>query len=112
MTRCAVVGAEHGDGAADLLARNGHEVRIWAYDWDVVETITTSTRRRFLAGNQLAETLVAYNDMEEALFGAELVTLATPSHVLRRFRNHSRVCAGRHSGRSGVHVVSSANRSP
>ena len=85
MTRCAVIGAgAWGTALADLLARNGHEVRLWAYEWDVVESINRlHQNRRFLAGNQLAETLIAFNDLAESLHGAELITLATPSHVLR-----------------------------
>ena len=92
MTRCAVVGAgAWGTALADLLARNGHDVRIWAYEWDVVETINRlHQNRRFLAGNQLADSLVAYNDMKETLAGAELVTLATPSHVLRAISKSAR----------------------
>jgi glycerol-3-phosphate dehydrogenase (NAD(P)+) len=85
MTRCAVIGAgAWGTALADLLARNGHETRIWAYEWDVVESINRShLNRRFLAGHPLCDTLTAYNGMEQALEGAELVTLAAPSHVLR-----------------------------
>jgi glycerol-3-phosphate dehydrogenase (NAD(P)+) len=85
MTRCAVIGAgAWGTALADLLSRNGHETRIWAYEWDVVESINRSHQnRRFLAGHALSDTLTAFNDMEDALDGAEVVTLATPSHVLR-----------------------------
>ncbi len=92
MTRCAVIGAgAWGTALADLLARNGHEVRLWAYEWDVVESINRlHQNRRFLAGNQLAETLVAFNDLAESLHGAELITLATPSHVLRTIARSSR----------------------
>ena len=85
MTRCAVIGAgAWGTALADLLARNGHETRIWAYEWDVVESINRShLNRRFLAGHPLFDTLTAYNGMEQALEDVELVTLAAPSHVLR-----------------------------
>ena len=85
MTRCAVIGAgAWGTALADLLARNGHETRIWAYEWDVVESINrVHQNRRFLSGHPLTDTLVAYNQIEATLEGAELVTLATPSHVLR-----------------------------
>lgn len=85
MTRCAVIGGgAWGTALADLLARNGHDVRIWAYEWDVVETINRSHQnRRFLSGHQLAESLTAFNEIEETLDGAELITLVTPSHVLR-----------------------------
>lgn len=85
MTRCAVIGAgAWGTALADLLARNGHEVRIWAYEWDVVESINRSRQnRRFLAGHPLSDSLTAFNDIGDTLDGAGLVTLATPSHVLR-----------------------------
>jgi glycerol-3-phosphate dehydrogenase (NAD(P)+) len=85
VTRCAVVGAgAWGTALADLLARNGHDVRIWAYEWDVVETINRShENRRFLSGHKLNGGIEASGNIAEVLEGAELVTIATPSQVLR-----------------------------
>lgn len=85
MTQCAVVGGgAWGTALADLLGRNGHDVRMWAYEWDVVEAINSShENRRFLKGCKVNERVVAYADVTEAIDGSELVTLATPSHVLR-----------------------------
>src|SRR5829696_5694122 len=85
MTRCAVIGAgAWGTALADLLARNGHDVRMWAYEWDVVETINRSHQnRRFLPGSAVYDTIEAFNDVGDALVGAELVTFATPSQVFR-----------------------------
>lgn len=85
MTRCAVIGAgAWGTALADLLARNGHQVSLWAYEWDVVESINRSHQnRRFLAGHPLFDTVEAFNEVEAAIDGAELITFATPSHVLR-----------------------------
>jgi glycerol-3-phosphate dehydrogenase (NAD(P)+) len=84
--RCAVVGAgAWGTALADLLARNGHDVRLWAYEPDVVETINqTHENVRFLGGHPLSASLEAVGDIGRAVEGTELVTLATPSHVLRR----------------------------
>jgi glycerol-3-phosphate dehydrogenase (NAD(P)+) len=92
MTRCAVIGAgAWGTALADLLARNGHETRIWAYEWDVVESINRAHQnRRFLAGHQLSDTLRAFNEMKDALDEAEMVTFATPSHVLRTIARSAR----------------------
>ena len=83
--RCAVVGAgAWGTALADLLCRNGHDVRLWAYEPDVVESVNKKHENvRFLGGHTLATTLQATGDIERAVEGAELVTLATPSHVLR-----------------------------
>lgn len=83
--RCAVVGAgAWGTALADLLTRNGHDVRLWAYEADVVESINERHENvRFLGGHKLAPGLQATGDIQRAVDGAELVTLATPSHVLR-----------------------------
>jgi glycerol-3-phosphate dehydrogenase (NAD(P)+) len=83
--RCAVVGAgAWGTALGDLLARNGHQVRLWAYEPDVAESINARHENtRFLAGHRLAPALVADNDLPRTLSNAELVTIATPSQVLR-----------------------------
>ena len=48
--RCAVVGAgAWGTALADLLTRNGHDVQLWAYEPDVVESVNTKHENvRFL----------------------------------------------------------------
>ena len=77
-------GGAWGTALADLLGRNGHDVRMWAYEWDVVEAINSShENRRFLKGYKVDDRVVAYADIGEAIDGSELVTVATPSHVLR-----------------------------
>ena len=83
--RCCVVGAgAWGTALADLLTRNGHDVLLWAYEPDVVESVNKKHENvRFLGGNALATALKATGDIERAVEGAELITLATPSHVLR-----------------------------
>ncbi len=83
--RCAVIGAgAWGTAIADRLARNGHAVRLWAREEDVVESInSTHINARFLAGQTLAPNLMATTEMAHALDGAVLVVYAAPSHVLR-----------------------------
>lgn len=83
--RCAVVGAgAWGTALADLLARNGHQVRLWAYERDVAESINSRHENsRFLAGQKLATSLIADNDLPRTLAEAELVTIATPAQVMR-----------------------------
>ena len=83
--RCAVVGAgAWGTALADLLTRNGHDVALWAYESDVVASINTKHENvRFLRGHQLSPTLQADSDIARVVNGAELITVATPSHVLR-----------------------------
>ncbi len=82
---CAVIGAgAWGTAIADRLARNGHAVRLWAREDDVVASINTRhVNDRFLPGASLAPTLTATSDMAQALADAVLVIYAAPSHVLR-----------------------------
>lgn len=83
--RAAVVGAgAWGTALADVLARGGHEVRLWAREADVVESVNTAhENRRFLAGHSLTTSLRATATMRDALGDAELVIYAAPSHALR-----------------------------
>jgi glycerol-3-phosphate dehydrogenase (NAD(P)+) len=82
---CGVIGAgAWGTALADLLTRNGDDVQLWAYEPDVADAINKRHENtRFLAGNPLAPALRATNDLAQALTGAELVVMATPSQVLR-----------------------------
>jgi glycerol-3-phosphate dehydrogenase (NAD(P)+) len=83
--RCAVVGAgAWGTALADLLARNDHAVRLWAYESDVVDSINRKHENaRFLKGHPLTPTIEATRDLGLATESAELIVFATPSHVLR-----------------------------
>jgi len=85
VTRVAVIGAgSWGTTLANLLATEGHDVRIWAYEPEVVESINREhLNALFLADSRLAETITAYRDTAEALEGAELVVSAAPSHAVR-----------------------------
>jgi glycerol-3-phosphate dehydrogenase (NAD(P)+) len=82
---CAVIGAgAWGTALADLLARNAHDVRLWAYEPDVVDSINRKHENvRFLRDHQLTPGIRALGNLDEAAADAELVVFATPSHVLR-----------------------------
>jgi len=84
--RCAVVGAgAWGTALADLLARNGHGVKLWAFEADVVDSVNARHENvRFLSGHKLARTVEAHRDLAITVNDSELVAFATPSHVLRR----------------------------
>ncbi|MBA4072697.1 MAG: glycerol-3-phosphate dehydrogenase [Gemmatimonas sp.] len=96
--KCAVMGAgAWGTALASLLAENGHETAIWCLEPDVAEAITHSAANpRFLPGAALCPTLRGTTDKAAALDGAELVLMASPSHVLRDVVSHARawVAAG------------------
>jgi glycerol-3-phosphate dehydrogenase (NAD(P)+) len=83
--QAAVIGAgAWGTALADLLARNGHAVTLWAHEADVAASITREhENRRFLAGARLSSAVRATTELRDALDGADLVCVATPSHLLR-----------------------------
>ncbi|GAC1649761.1 MAG: NAD(P)H-dependent glycerol-3-phosphate dehydrogenase [Gemmatimonadaceae bacterium] len=80
-----------GTALADLLARNGHNTMLWAFEPDVVECVNGRGENvRFLAGTALSPALRATTNMDECVRGASLVTFAAPSHVLRRVTTAAR----------------------
>ncbi|CAN5503703.1 NAD(P)H-dependent glycerol-3-phosphate dehydrogenase [soil metagenome] len=85
MTRCAVLGGgAWGTALADVLARNGHDVMLWALEADVVASINSAhVNERFLAGFALSGDLRASTDLAEVFDGAGLVCAATPAQHLR-----------------------------
>ncbi len=87
MSKIAVIGAgAWGTGLAIALGRKGtHEVTLWAYEKEVVESITKQhTNDLFLAGHAIPESVRATNSYVEALDSAEIVVSVMPSHHTRR----------------------------
>lgn len=85
MSRIGVLGAgSWGTTLANLLAGQRHDVRIWAYEPDVVEALNrTHVNPVFLPDRPLHASLQAVSDPSEAVAGADLVLSAVPSHVAR-----------------------------
>lgn len=92
--RCAVIGAgAWGTALAHLLAERGHDVRLWAFERDVVEMINERHENaRFLKGYVLARAIRATGEHAEALDGAELAIYATPSNHLRQIARAGAPC--------------------
>lgn len=86
MTAVAVLGAgSWGTTLADLLARKGQSVQLWAYEPEVVEAINARHENSvFLPGCALAPSLTATGDAIAATRGADVIVTVAPSHVLRR----------------------------
>lgn len=86
MSDIAVLGAgSWGTTLADLLARKGHAVRLWAHEAEVAEAVNREHLNPiFLPGCPLADALRATTDPVAATRGAEVVVTVAPSHVLRR----------------------------
>ncbi len=86
MKPVAVLGAgSWGTTLADMLARKGLPVRLWAYEDAVVESIERHHENTmFLPGARLAASLTASSDLAAVVRGAEFVVSVVPSHVARQ----------------------------
>ena len=85
MSRIAVVGGgAWGTALADLLARKGDTVTLWAREPEVVEAVNREhVNPVFLPGASLAPALRAEGDLGAAVRGAEVVVSAAPAHAVR-----------------------------
>ncbi len=85
MTRIAVVGGgAWGTALADLLARKGDAVTLWAREPEVVEAVNGQHANPvFLPGASLAPGLRAEGDLGAAVRDAEVVVSAAPAHAVR-----------------------------
>ncbi len=85
MTRIAVVGGgAWGTALADLLARKGEQVTLWAREPEVVESVNERhVNDMFLPGAPLAPTLGAARDIRAVVRDADVIVSAAPSHAVR-----------------------------
>ncbi len=83
--RSSVIGSgSFGTALANSLAVNCEEVRLWGRDAALAESINTRHENpTYLPGVPLSPRVRATLELAEALEGAELVVLATPSHATR-----------------------------
>ena len=82
----AVIGAgSWGTALAGLLAAQGHRVRLWAHEPEVVEQVNRRHENvSFLPGSPLPESLRATDSLEEALAAADFVVSVSPSQFVGR----------------------------
>lgn len=77
-------GGSFGTSLSILLANKGTDVAIYDRDSSVVRDINEKRKNdRFIKGLVIPKNVTAYNNVDEALNGAEYVVLAVPSHVIR-----------------------------
>lgn len=85
MARIAVIGAgQWGTTLAALLCENGHAVRLWAREPEVVDAIARCHENTpFLPGIPLPPALLPTNELAVAMEHAQLLVMAVPSRWMR-----------------------------
>ena len=80
----AVLGAGNmGSAVAQVLASNGHAVRAWSIETDVLEEMRGDARNtKYLAGVELHPRIEAVWELEKAVGGAAVVVLSVPSQIV------------------------------
>jgi len=86
MKKIAIVGGGNwGTALAIILAKQGHAVKLWAYEKEVVESINRIHENRlFLESFKIPESVFASGSIEEVVGGSEIVVGVMPSHHARR----------------------------
>jgi glycerol-3-phosphate dehydrogenase (NAD(P)+) len=91
MSRIAIIGAgAWGTALSIVLGRNRiHEVRLWAHEKEVLESISARhSNDLFLPGQPIPESVTATGDLENALRQAQIVVSVMPSqHCRTMFQN-------------------------
>src|SRR5438128_11875873 len=80
----AVLGAGNmGTAVAQVLASNGHAVRAWSIETDVLEEMRDRrANTKYLAGVDLHPGIEAVWDLETAVRGSAVVMLSVPSQIV------------------------------
>lgn len=84
--RVGIIGLGNmGTAVAHIVSGNGHPVLGWEYDAAVVEEVNAQhVNSRYLPGIPLAPSLVATQDLREALATSQVVYVALPSAFIQR----------------------------
>jgi glycerol-3-phosphate dehydrogenase (NAD(P)+) len=84
--KIGVVGAgSWGTALADLLARKGFSVELWAYEKEIVDQIQNDRENKiFLPGVDLSDNILPSNDLDGVAGGKDLLLIVVPSHVMRQ----------------------------
>lgn len=76
-------GGAWGTALACVLADNGHQVMLWAYEHDVVDEINTCHTNRYLKDISLPALIVATDAIHEAIDYSDIIFIAIPVAFIR-----------------------------
>ncbi len=88
----AVLGAgSWGTALTMVLARAGHDVRLWARESEIAYNINNFHENNvYLTGVTLSDRIICDTAIEDSLKDAELVVFAIPSHAMREMAEQAR----------------------
>ncbi len=91
MKICIIGAGSWGTALSLLLAEKKHDVRLWAREPEIVESINKEHNNCvYLTDVDLPQNISAWSDLGDALKNAEVVVFATPSHTIRNMSIKSR----------------------
>jgi len=81
-----VLGAGNmGTAIAGIIGKNGHKVKIWNYEGDLEplkQIKKYHENKKYLPGVKLSENIIAEENLEKAVRGADLIFYALPSGII------------------------------
>ncbi len=84
MRKIAIVGSgSWGSALAIYLGNKGENVVVWSFSQEEKDLINNEHRCMFLKDSVIPESVIATNNIEEAIDGAELILHVTPSKFVR-----------------------------
>ncbi|WP_172189098.1 NAD(P)H-dependent glycerol-3-phosphate dehydrogenase [Lentilactobacillus kribbianus] len=83
--KVAVLGAgSWGSILASVLDENGSEVRLWSYNEKQVQEFNEEhTNKKYIKDFTFSDSIVAYNNLDEAIDGADDILFVVPTQVTR-----------------------------
>ncbi|GAB4323243.1 MAG: NAD(P)H-dependent glycerol-3-phosphate dehydrogenase [Candidatus Sumerlaeia bacterium] len=82
--KTAVIGAgTWGATLSQVLADNGHDVRVWDINSELIHNLQSSGRHPKLPGSELPAAVKFTTDWDRALEGVNFITVAVPSPAVR-----------------------------
>jgi glycerol-3-phosphate dehydrogenase (NAD(P)+) len=72
-----------GTALALVLARNGHDVRLWGCHRDTVAALAGSRSTKYLPGIEIPDSILVTDDVERAVGGADFWINAVPTKYIR-----------------------------